>query len=301
MAEARPAPRSTIADAVAALETACTQVGLFSADTRLIRLGENALFRLAGDPVVVRIARSVAVLADAEKEVAVASWLRDSGLRAAEPLDVTQPVIALGRPVTFWKLIDDSGVKAALADLAVILRKLHALPVPDRLRLPAFDVFDRVANRIARTEHLADADRHFLATRLVRLREAYASLDFALPAAAVHGDAHQANLIRTPDGTVVLIDFERFAFGPPESDLAVTATEYLIGWHTDAEYRSFCDAYGFDVMKWDGFPVIRAINELKMTTWLMQNVSESDEIAEEFRIRLASLRDEDTPRNWRPF
>ena len=55
----------------------------------------------------------------------------------------------------------------------------------------------------------------------------------------MHGDAHQSNLIKRPDGTVVLIDLERFAFGHPETDLSVTATEYLIGWHTDEQYADF--------------------------------------------------------------
>jgi Ser/Thr protein kinase RdoA (MazF antagonist) len=301
LAASHASTQFTIADAEATLDSACSYANLASAGAHLIRLGENALFRLADDLVVVRIARSAAVLRDAEKEVAVASWLRDSGLPVAEPLDLAQPILALGRPVTFWKLIDDSGAKATLADLAAILRSLHALPVPDSLHLPAFEIFDRVANRIARTDHLADQNRDFLATRLDHLREAYTDLDFALPAGAIHGDAHQANLIRKPDGTIILIDFERFAFGPPESDLAMTATEHLIGWHTDTDYRAFCDTYGFDVMQWSGFPVIRAINELKMTTWLMQNVGESDAIADEFRTRLASLHDDDAPRNWRPF
>jgi hypothetical protein len=52
----------------------------------------------------------------------------------------------------------------------------------------------------------------------------------------------------------------------------VTATEYLIGWYSDVQYADFVHAYGHDVMNWDGFPVIRAINELKMTTWLLQNI-----------------------------
>jgi hypothetical protein len=38
-----------------------------------------------------------------------------------------------------------------------------------------------------------------------------------------------------------------------------------------------------------------------MTTWLMQNVAESDQIAAEFRTRLASLHNDDTPRSWQPF
>ena len=291
----------TSADASVTLAEACAQAGIRSKGAQLIRLGENAIFRLAHERIVVRIGRSADVLDDAQKEVAVARWLRDAGLPAAEPTAHAQPIMVRDRPVTFWELIEDSGLRATIGDLAAILRNLHSLPVPPGLPLPEFDIFGRVFERIAHSRDLDDMDREFLTAYLHQLREAYRDLDFVLPAAAIHGDAHQSNLIRRPDGRIVLIDFERFAFGPPESDLAVTATEHLIGWHSDADYAEFCKVYGFNVTDWQGFPVIRAINELKMTTWLMQNVRESDRIAREFRTRLASLQDSGSPRNWQPF
>ncbi len=301
MTPTRPSRPFTSADAFAVLEEACAEVGVRSDGAELIRLGENAIFRLAKDRIVVRIARGADVLKDAEKEVAVASWLRDVGLPAAEPTGHSQPIMVLGRPVTFWRLIEDSGTKATIGDLATVLRALHHLPVPENLPLPRLDIFGRVSERIAKASDLLDAERAFLMEHLDRLRQDYARLDFILPSSAVHGDAHQSNLIQRPDGRVILIDFERFAFGAPESDLAVTATEYLIGWHTDAEYAHFTELYGFNVMDWEGFPVIREINELKMTTWLMQNVRESDCVAREFRTRLASLHDSEAPRDWQPF
>lgn len=291
----------TLADASAALKVACAQIGVPSDGASLIRLGENALFLLPQDKIVVRIARNYDVLADATKEVAVAAWLRDIGIPAAEPTDHAQPIVVLGHPVTFWRLVDDSGARPPLTDLAAILRQLHHAAVPPDLRLPQFRIFDRVADRIAGAPTLTHSERDFLTSRLAELQHDYLAMKFTLPPGAVHGDAHQSNLIQQPDGTILLIDFERFAFGPPESDLAVTATEYLIGWHTDADYATFCDTYGFDVTQWDGFPVIRAINELKMTTWLMQNVGESEQIAAEFRTRLASLHSDGAPRNWQPF
>jgi aminoglycoside phosphotransferase (APT) family kinase protein len=290
----------TGAEAEATLAEACQAVGLAHGGAELMRLGENAIFRLADDPVVVRIARGREVLDDAAKEVAVAAWLHDARLPAAETADYSQPVIVRDKPVTFWKLIDDSGAKPTIADLGSILRRLHDLPVPSTLRLPQLDFFGRVAERIAAAD-LTENDRAFLADRLASLRSQYQEIRFTRPPSAVHGDAHQSNLIERPDGTVVVIDFERFAFGPPESDLSVTATEYLIGWHSDRDYADFVAAYGYDVMDMDGFPVLRAINELKMTTWLMQNIGESDRVASEFRTRIESLRDDNNPREWRPF
>jgi hypothetical protein len=294
-------PPFTSVDASATLAATCSAIGLHNQGADLLRLGENAIFRLAQEPVVVRIARNLDILNDAIKEVAVASWLRDSGLPAIEPTAIAQPIVIHDHPVTFWKLIPDSGIKATVGDLARILHQLHNLAVPPGLPLPELDIFGRVAERIAVAPDLPDAERDFLEDRLAQLRRAYVNLTFPLPRSAVHGDAHQQNLIRRPDGQIILIDLERFAFGQPETDLAVTATEHLVGWHTDAEYADFCAAYGFDVTQWDGFPVIREINELKMTTWLMQNVRESDRVAREFQTRLRSLHDPDAPRHWQPF
>nr|BFE88179.1 hypothetical protein GCM10020093_107800 [Planobispora longispora] len=216
-------------------------------------------------------------------------------------MDHEQPRLVRGKPVTFWRFVDDSGEKASVKDLARILRQLHSFPVPAGLPLPELDIFGRVSERIATAEVLSDQDRDFLTDRLAELRGSYTNLRYPLAPCAVHGDAHQQNLIKTPDGKILLIDFERFAFGQPETDLAVTATERLIGWHTPREYEGFATAYGFDIMGWEGFPVLRSINELKMTTWLMQNVNESEQVAQEFQVRFASLRDDEAPRAWTPF
>ena len=104
------------------------------------------------------------------------------------------------------------------------------------------------------------------------------------------------------DHQPVLIDFERFAWGQPEWDLAMTATEYLTAkWWTDEEYRQFVDAYGYDVTSWaEGFDILRAVHELKMTTWLMQNVAASPEIADEYQVRMRTLGGEPSS-GWRPF
>ncbi|MFI6178562.1 phosphotransferase [Nonomuraea sp. NPDC051191] len=291
----------TTTEALATLHETCESTGLASQDARLIRLGENALFALPAEQVVVRIARSVEVLDDVHKEVAVSAWLNDSGIPAARTTAHDQPLIVRGHPVTLWHLIPDSGSPATLDDLAGVLRELHGLAVPDDLGLPAMDILSRVSERINAASVLTDEDRNFLLTRRHELQCAYDELAFPLTPCAVHGDAHNENLIRTVDGRVLLIDFERFAFGPPETDLAVTAIEHTVGWGTGTEYDRFAERYGFDVLAWEGYPVLRDINELKMTTWLMQNVDEDAAIAREFRNRMNSLRNPDTPRRWRAF
>jgi hypothetical protein len=58
---------------------------------------------------------------------------------------------------------------------------------------------------------------------------------------------------------------------------------------------------GRDVTEWDGYRTMAAIRELTMTTWLMQNVSESPRIAEEFHARVTSMRESDYARPWHAF
>ncbi|MFD4144246.1 phosphotransferase enzyme family protein [Streptomyces sp. NPDC058572] len=276
-------------------------VGLGGKTVQPIRLGENALFRV-GQHTVARVARGLHMLADAAKEVAVADWLQAAGMRAARLAPhIDQPVTVEGYPVTFWQFIEASGPRPTITELGSVLRELHALPLAEGLRLPDYDMFGRAKRRIAVADDISESDRRFLSERYEELFERYEEIEFTLTSGALHGDAHQSNLMRDAQGNVVLIDFEGMAFGPPEADLAMTATEYLIGWHTKSEYQGFVTSYGWDVIDSPAFPVLRSIHELKMTTWLMQNVGESQRIATEYQTRIAALRDDSAPRAWQPF
>lgn len=283
------------------LRAACSAVGLDSEPAKLIRLGENALFHLSASGHVVRIARTMDYRADAEKEVNVARWLAGHRFPAAQAWDVPQPIIAEGHPVTFWLYIDGrSGSRRDIGTLGAVLRRLHSLPRPSTFTLPAEDILERVLLRLERAA-ISQDDKSFLLGRFDELRAKVASLRFPLDPAPTHGDAHNENLMFV-DEQPILIDFERFAWGQPEWDLAMTATEYMSAkWWSEEEYQTFVEAYGYDVTSWtEGFDVLRAVHELKMTTWLMQNVAESPEIASEFQLRMRTLRGEETA-GWRPF
>ncbi|MFF1720409.1 hypothetical protein [Streptomyces sviceus] len=73
----------TSATATRVMVAACREVGLDDRGVELIRLGENALFRLASAPVIVRVARAPEWLTTARKEVAVSRWLAEEGFSAA--------------------------------------------------------------------------------------------------------------------------------------------------------------------------------------------------------------------------
>jgi hypothetical protein len=65
---------------------------------------------------------------------------------------------------------------------------------------------------------------------------------------------------------------------------------HRLGRESDESYAGFVERYEFDVVGWSRFEVLCSIRELTMTTWLMQNVGHSTDIAAEFRTRIDSLR-----------
>ncbi|MDX3671246.1 phosphotransferase enzyme family protein [Streptomyces europaeiscabiei] len=292
----------TSAAATRVMVAACRAVRLDDRGAELIRLGENALFRLASVPVIVRVARAQEWLTTARKEVAVSRWLAEEGFPAARVVDdLDQAILIDGHPVTFWHLIVEGDRKASYGELGAVLRDLHALTVPDGLELPSFDPFDKQQLRLDRAV-IPEDDKAFLRKRWHELRDRYAELRFETPKGPVHGDAHVQNLMVHDQGQVILIDFEAFCFDHPEWDLMVTATEHhSLGWQTDHQYADFVAAYGRDLYDWDGYETLRGLQEFGMTTWLMQNIQEDAETAAEYRRRIAGLRDDDAPRDWKPW
>ncbi|WP_328982148.1 aminoglycoside phosphotransferase family protein [Streptomyces mirabilis] len=293
----------TSAGATRVMAAACRAAGLDDRGAELIRLGENALFRLASLPVITRIARSVEYLAAARKEVAVSRWLAGEGFPAARVVeDLEQPLVVDGHPVTFWHLIVEEGRPATYGELGAVLRDLHALALPDGLELPRYSAFGLSDLRLERAAGMSEDDLEFLRKRGQELKGRLAELRFGSPLGPVHGDAHTDNLMVDRSGVVHLIDLENFCVDHPEWDLEVAAHEYhRLGWVTEEQYAGFVGAYGRDLREWPGFATLCAIQEFKMTTWLMQNVSEGEKVAQEVGRRIASLRDDAAPRNWLPY
>jgi Ser/Thr protein kinase RdoA (MazF antagonist) len=285
---------------VPVLAQACAQAGLDSDGAELLRVGENAIYRLAGVPVVVRIARSADRLGRVEKELCVARWLAAAGVPAIRVQeDIGQPLVVDGHPVSFWHEVTGGEPEPVQADLARLLASFHSLgDCP--CQLAAFDPLGPSAVRLTRASGVAAADHEFLHARCADLAEQFRNLAFALPAGPIHGDAHTRNLL-TDRGQVVLSDFESAAIGPREWDLMPTAIAVERYGLAEERYQEFTAAYGFDIRSWAGYPVLREIRELTMTTWIMQNIGESPATAQEFALRVGSLRDRDFDRSWNFF
>ena len=292
----------TPATTAALAAAACAQAGLDGGDAELIRLGENALYRLRRERAVVRIGRSVERWHVAAKEVAVSRWLAGVGFPVVRLLDgVAQPQAVEGHVVTYWELIDRPRAAPAV-DIARVIRQLHSLPPPVDPLLPRFDPFDRVPERLERAALLSGDDRGFLREHLTRVRTQYQADTADAPDSVIHGDAHGGNILHDPHGRLIVLDLERFGLGPREWDLSLSATYHCrLGWWSVEKYESFVSAYGSDVRDSPIFGTLCDTHELQMTTWLAQRYGESPAIATEVQERIACLRDADRPRRWHAY
>lgn len=276
--------------------------GLDADGARLLRLGSNAVYHLA-TPVVVRISRHNAGLETACRSVAVARWLESADYPAVRVIDVDQPISIDGHTVTFWRSVSDEGDQyATVGEFAELLARLHTLSSPRTLHLPKLAPFDNSAKRITINQWLRPADREFLIEQLALLQEQYAGLQFVLPQGVIHGDANVGNVLRDSRGDPLVIDLDGFAIGPREWDVALTAIYYdSFGWHTREEYETFVRVYGFDIMQWPGYPVMRAVREFLMVTWVIQKAGESQHVAAEADKRIRALRTGASRKDWKPY
>ncbi|MGC5365494.1 phosphotransferase [Streptomyces sp. DT24] len=294
----------TVEAAKLALEAACGEVGLDAGGARLIRLGSNAVYALAGGHVIVRIAAPEVDLAEVERAVAVARWLADAEVPANRLVPgIAQPRVVQGHAVTYWESVQEVEEYATLPELADLLKQLHWLEEPESLDLPYFDPLPKVRSGLSGLgAGVRPEDADFLRERADRLETEYARLDFVLPFGLIHGDANIGNVLRDRSGRAVLIDLDGFALAPREWDLIQTALFYdRFGWHTADEYESFVDRYGFDVMNWPGYGVLADLRELMMTLWLGAKAAAEPKAAEEFARRVESIRTDGDRRLWQPF
>ncbi len=278
---------------------ACQQLGISTAKSRLIRLGENAIFHVPGDSIVVRVGRS---FDEMSLELNIAIWLAQNGVPGVEPRHIELGVLEhQGYPVTFWNFIDQHEIQPTAEDLGLLIRHIHQLKAPDTFTLPTFVAMPKIEHRLESFRGLfEDDDIEFIRIRKQSIESNLSEIDSALGWGPIHGDAHLGNLMRDRSGITRIIDYGDFCIGPREWDICALAVGFKVGTVKESNYRAFAHAYGFDALTWDGFDTIQAARELNMTTWLMQLHGYSPEIDKEIKTRLSDLRS-GSVRRWKPF
>ncbi|MFB7463233.1 phosphotransferase enzyme family protein [Streptomyces sp. NPDC056224] len=264
----------------------------------LLALGENAVFAV-GD-LVVKVGRAdPALLGRAERELAVAHWLAGAGVpavRAAEP----EARLVGGHPLTLWHRLPGAVRPAGPEDLAVLLRRLHALPAPP-FPLAARDLLGGVERWLRLAGDAIDpADAAYLRDRRDACAGEVAGLVPHLPPGPIHGDALPRNVHVGPDGPV-LVDLETVSADLREHDLVVMALSRDRYGLPAESYEAFVAAYGWDVRDWEGCSVLRGARETASCAWVSQHAPTNPKALAEFRRRVDSLREGDGEARWSPF
>jgi hypothetical protein len=212
-----------VKEAVEAAVGVARDLGLRVREPRVLRDVTNVLVHLAPAPVVARVPVTFARLrgtAWAAKELELVAGLRDAGLPVAGPVQdlPAGPHERAGFLVTLWEYIEND--RAGSLDAAGAgngLRRIHeALEHSDPDGLDHYARLDELA-ALVRTLDLDARELEVLERGLETAANVVADID--APLQPVHGDAHLANVLRTPGGPV-WSDFENVCLGPRELDLA---------------------------------------------------------------------------------
>lgn len=279
------------------LDTVCGVAGLDPSGATLLRFTNNAVFQLAKQPVVVRIVASRALRHRVDKVVKVATWLAEHDVPAVRLVHgIDQPVRVGEYVATVWQTVPPGGPRPKPRDLGALLRRLHALPLPP-FELPGWDPLADVLLRIGEADGLDERNLRFLRQRCTEVRGKLGDLEFTLPSALVHGDAHLGNVIAGPAGPV-LCDFDSSCLGPPEWDLTPLAVAVSRFGEPAGRYRELAKTYGFDITRWRGFPVLQEVRELKLITSVLPIMNSKPEVRPELLRRLEDVRRGNTSTRW---
>jgi Phosphotransferase enzyme family len=282
------------------LERACLHVGLEAAGATLIRMVNNAVFRLAAHPVVVRIVLTSELSHRAENAAAAARLFAANNVPSVALLDdVPGPVDVGGYSVSFWHAVVDTKNAPTAADLARLLTQVHRIPCSET-GLARWNPIADLHARITGANYFDRDAVDFLRRRCDAVEVRLDSLRCVLPPSVIHGDAHLRNLITTPAGTV-LCDLDTVCIGPREWDLVPIAVGQVRFRPKTNTQRQLVDAYGFDVTQWDGFPVLRELRELKLAAVGLQAAAGNSARGSELRRRLHTIRTGDTLARWTPY
>jgi len=288
------------------LERACAARGLSTADARLIHRYSNAVYHLPTEQAVARITSGS--LPRAQLVHDLTGWLVEhQDVAATAPLTEAPPVHREDSSVvSFWAYYPQPEGKEAPTSvhLAGALRRLHdvdAVPFELAPWRPLTSLSAALADPTA-AGNLSDEDRAWLTGYVDQVRDQVTALDSPLGHGLIHGDAWAGNLLwHTAAGPdeVVIGDWDWTSHGPREVDLIPTwhaAIRYGRGSQWATEFASF---YGYDLVQWEGFPVLFAMRDLVQLTGPLRRAGDRSEFRVVLRERLDGIRRQDFRAVWR--
>jgi hypothetical protein len=304
-AEQAPPVRLTPQRIRSVVRRVCRENGLSPVGSELIKFTVSAVVRLPMAGAVLRIAGSQPARRRVPAVLVAARWFTEHDLPAVRLLPgLDQPLEAEGQLITVWQDASDGcDVEPTPADLAQILRGIHALPSPPPDTMADWSVMSKIRHRIAEADAIDPADLEFLSALTDSAEQDLADLDgreHLLDRGVVHGDAHVGNLISTRAGAVIC-DFDSTGIGPREWDLVPAAVGALRFAHGLRAHRELSEVYGLDVTCWSGFPALRTVRELQLVTSVLPVLGANPALRPQWEHRLATLRSGDPQTLWTPY
>lgn len=288
------------AEVRAALNTACAAIGVDAADARLLRLHSNAVFHLPGPDLVARISTGRDTHPRIAASLAVTAWLAKRGFPTIAPAH-PHPVQAGPFLASFWRYVDIADTDRTAAQLASILRELHAMTAPP-FELPGMDMPGMLkacaATVTAHPDAFNDGDGTFLADRIAELGHQCDDLRFALPSGLIHGDAHPNNLLPTTAERVLIGDWDSTCLGPREWDLVQPHYFHRRFATTKDDLDRAAQVYGWDIRSWAGLDTLIAVREITGLGSYIRTAAVKPGTRDELAHRIATLRARDTLTPW---
>jgi hypothetical protein len=278
--------------------------GLSIRGARLVKFTNNAVVLLPAAGAVLRIAGSGEMRARVPLVIAAARWFEALGLPAVRLHPVApQPLDVGGHLVTVWQAVEARGVPAGAADLAGMLRMLHAATAAPPAELPPWNVAGFIRRRLGEAVGVGAGDLAFLHEELTvveELLDGLGDVEPLMPPGVVHGDAFLGNVVASPAGPV-LCDFDGVSVGPREWDLVPVAVGALRFDYSAGLHEEFVRGYGVDVTAWPGFTALRRLRELQLVTSVLPVLEANPALRPQWLVRLDSLRRGDAGVRWSPY
>ena len=272
----------------------------------LVRLGENAVFRDRQNQFVIRIYREHKGLDYVQREIDVTRYL--VGNQFPAPTVSTrfgnQPKIIGGYLCSIWEDIGECQGEINYHDFGVLVKNLHQLlgecPVSTPLWNPIETANGRM-DQLRRLNLISDSEESGLNSAISSLTQFYREYCNQQKLQTIHGDCHRGNLLLAEDKTLYLLDYEHVATGPLVWDLMPTALAHDRFGLPLSTYEEFVSGYGVDPRSDPAYFEVKALRELTMVTWLMQNRHSSKKIEAEVLHRLHTFLSGDQKSQWTVF
>lgn len=286
------------------VEHIAAQTGLDATGAHRIKFTNNAVLALPASAAVIRVAGSTTIRGRIPAVIAAARLFAAHDIPAVRLWPgIDQPLQAGHHLATVWQQAPEGGPAPLPADLARILRAIHAIdqtPPPD---IPPWRLPAGIRQRLHDADGVDATTLAYLSAELADLETTLARLDGIeplLPPGLLHGDAHLGNLIATPHGPVIC-DFDSTATGRREWDLIPAAVGTHRFGYTPDVHHGLAHAYGLDVTTWPGFATLRRLREFQLITSVLPVLGANPALRPQWQHRLNTYRTGDTQARWTPY